>query len=436
MKYDISKATAPAMPKLGAGTNCIRLLLSQTSKDMHEPLVPMIFPVLGAHISGAEFQYPDLTWKEPCGMMATLVGDSGCNKGQFSNLVEAICRDFRQHDNMELKKLVEWSKQVKTKGGNKDKPARPEVAIWFTPSDTTRPAFLQNAMALEAQGGRTQYLNMPEVEMADGMCGGHKQVSQMLRNIYDRQRAGALRATADGVTGNPILRANLTLSATPFSARKYYKNDLFNGTFGRMVFSYKARSGRDGRIPRQGKYTNEFYEQLDEYLLRLDLCKGRYIIRPLNKLADKLAQDMASLADLTDDDVLWDISKRAIVSAWKAGCILWVLNNQSWTHSMSEMVEWLVFRDLWSKIRLFSDLLGKDADTMIEAERRGPKNMLDDLPDTFNEAQLEALRMSLGKSKDGSKGQLSQWLFRKFITYSNQTGLYTKTEEYLKRTRS
>ena len=25
-----------------------------------------------------------------------------------------------------------------------------------------------------------------------------------------------------------------------------------------------------------------------------------------------------------------------------------------------------------------------------------------------------------------------KWLFRKFITYSNQTGLYTKTEEYLK----
>ena len=95
MRYDISKATAPAMPNLGKGTECIRLLLSQTSKDMHEPLVPMLFPVLGAHISGAEFQYPDLSWKEPTGMMAQLVGDSGCNKGQLSNLVEAICRDFR-----------------------------------------------------------------------------------------------------------------------------------------------------------------------------------------------------------------------------------------------------------------------------------------------------------------------------------------------------
>ncbi len=103
MRYDISKATAPAMPNLGKGTECIRLLLLQTSKDMHEPLVPMLFPVLGAHISGAEFQYPDLSWKEPTGMMANLVGDSGCNKGQLSNLVEAICRDFRQHDEGELR---------------------------------------------------------------------------------------------------------------------------------------------------------------------------------------------------------------------------------------------------------------------------------------------------------------------------------------------
>ena len=432
MNYNISKATAPAMPNLGKGTECIKILLSQVSKDMHEPLVPMLFPVLGAHVCGAEFQYPDLTWKEMCGQMANLVADSGCNKGQLSNLVEAICRDFRQHDEAELKKLVEWQKQVKTKSANKEKPARPDVAFWFPPSDVTNAAFIQNAMALEMLGGRTQYLNMPEVEMADKMCGGHRQVTQMLRNIYDRQRAGALRATADGVTGNPILRTNLTVSSTPYATRKFYKSDLFNGTFGRMVFSYKARTSRDGRIPRQGKYTEEFYQKLDEYLVRLDICKGRYIIKPLNKLTDKLAQDMASLADLADDDVLWDVSKRALVSAWKAGCVMWVLNNQTWTRAMGELVEWLVYHDIWSKMQIFADMLSLDADQLSEAQRRGPKNMLEDLPNTFNEAQLEVLRTSLGKSKEGTSGQLRKWLHRGFITYSNQTGLYTKTEEYLK----
>ena len=126
MKYDISKQSAPKMPNLGKGTECIKILLSQVSKDMHQPLLPMLFPVLGAHVSGAEFQYPDLTWKELCGQMANLFAESGGNKGQLSHLVEAICRDFRLHDETELKKLV---------------------------------------------------------EMADRMCGGHKQVTQVFRKF-------------------------------------------------------------------------------------------------------------------------------------------------------------------------------------------------------------------------------------------------------------
>ena len=431
MKYDISKNSAPKMPNLGKGTECIKILLSQASKDMYEPLVPMFFPILGAHISGAEFQYPDLSWKEPTGMMANLVAHSGDNKGQLTTLAKAICRDFRQHDEAEEKKLLEWQKQKQTKGANKDKPERPEVAFRFPPSNTTNAAFIQNAMALEAQGGLTQYFNLPEVEMADRLCGGHRQVSVLLRNVYDRDRAGALRATADGVTGNPTIRACFTISSTPDSTRKFYKYELTNGTFGRMVFSYKPRGSRSGRIPRQGKYTDEFYQKLDQYLARLAICKGRYIIRPLNKLIDCLAQDMATLADLADDDLLFEMSHRSLVSGWKAGCVLWVLNNQTWTKSMGELVEWLVYHDIWSKMQLFADLLDKDGDLLVEARRRGPKNMLENLPNTFNEAQLEALRVELGKSKEGTKGQISKWMCRKFITYCPQTGLYSKTKEYL-----
>ena len=57
MKYDITKPSAPKMPTLGNGTEYIKLLLSQTSKDMHEPLVPMLFLALGAHVSVADFQH-------------------------------------------------------------------------------------------------------------------------------------------------------------------------------------------------------------------------------------------------------------------------------------------------------------------------------------------------------------------------------------------
>ena len=60
LKYDITKSTAPKMPKLGKGTECVQLLLSQASKDMQEPLFPMFFPILEVEINGAIFQYSAL----------------------------------------------------------------------------------------------------------------------------------------------------------------------------------------------------------------------------------------------------------------------------------------------------------------------------------------------------------------------------------------
>ena len=431
MSYNIFGNIAPAMPRPSKGTNFCKLLLSQASREMREPLVPMAFPALAAHLTGVEFMYSDNKYYELCGQMGHLIGSSGVGKAQLTHLVEAIQRSFRDHDETEFKKLVEWQRQVKTRGANKEKPERPDVSFWFPPSDLTNPAFIQNALALEKLGGRTMYLNLPEVEMADRMCGGHRQVSQTIRNIYDCQRAGALRATADGVTGNPILRANITFSSTPEAARAFYRKDLTNGFFGRIPFAYKARGERKGKIPRQGTYDETFLAKLDEYIARLDNCKGKFIVKPLNKIADQLAEEMASLADLADDDMLFELSHRSIFSAWKKGATLWILNNQTWSRSIGEYVIWFCYFDLWSKMKVFGDMFKGVDNQSDDSQKSGPKNMLDSLSDTFNENQLEALRESLGKNKQGTRHQLNVWKNRGFIEYSAQTGLYTKTEKYL-----
>ena len=73
-KYNLSKHTPPAIPRLGKGTECVQLLLSQVSKDMHQPLVPMLFPILGAHVSGAEFMYrPNASRTHPEASSLTLI---------------------------------------------------------------------------------------------------------------------------------------------------------------------------------------------------------------------------------------------------------------------------------------------------------------------------------------------------------------------------
>lgn len=430
MTYDIFSTKAPKMPNTGKGTNFIKFILSQASRDMREPLVPMAIPALAAHLSGVSFMYSDNKYYEICGQMGHLIGPSGIGKAQLTHLVEAIMRSFRSHDETEFKKLVDWQRLMKTKSANKEKPERPDVSFLFPPADITNAAFIQNAMALEKHDQRTQYINLPEVEMADRLCGGHRQVSQLVRNIYDVQRHGALRATSEGIVGNPTLRVNITFTSTPEAARAFYKRDMTNGFFGRIPFVYKARSGeRSGRIPRQGSYSKDFLEQLDSYLLRLDNCKGSFNVKPLNKIADQLAEDMARLGDITDDDMLWELSHRSIFSAWKKGAVLWILNDQTWTRSIGDFVEWFCYYDLWSKVKVFGDMFNtSDMPSQIE-QKSGPRNMLNDLPDSFNEQQLEALRMSVGKTKEGTKHQLSVWKNREFISYSAQTGLYTKRKE-------
>ena len=419
MSYNIFSPTAPAMPKPSIGTDFCKFLLSQASKDMREPLVPMAMPALSTHLTNVEFMYCDNKYYELCGQMGHLIGPSGIGKAQLTHLIEAIMRSFRDHDETEYKKLVDWQRQMKTRGANKEKPERPDVCFWFPPADLTNAAFIQNAMALEKMGGRAQYLNLPEVEMADRICGGHRAVSQMIRNIYDRQRAGALRATAEGVTGNPILRANITFSSTPEAARTFYKKDLTNGFFGRIPFAYKARGERLGKIPRQGTYDEDFLKKLDEYLLRLDNCKGKFVVKPLNKVADQLAEEI-------------ELSHRSIFAAWKKAAMLWILNDQMWTRSIGEFMVWFCYYDLWSKVKVFGDLFNGTDTLPDDGQKRGPKNMLDDLDNTFSEQQLEALRLRLGKSQAGTNHQLRTWKYRGFVTLDEQTGLYTKTEAYLK----
>lgn len=174
MDYNIFDKAAPAMPHPSKGTEFCKFLLSKASKDMREPLVPMALPALAAHLSGVEFQYSDNKYYELCGQMGHLIGPSGIGKAQLTHLIEAIMRPFREHDEKEYQRLTDWQRQMKTRSANKEKPERPDVSFWFPPADLTNAAFLQNAMALEKQGNRTQYLNLPEVEMADRMCGGHR----------------------------------------------------------------------------------------------------------------------------------------------------------------------------------------------------------------------------------------------------------------------
>ena len=58
MDYNIFSNIVPAKPKPSKGTEFVKFAISQASKDMQEPLFPMLFPKLEVEIMGLFFSIP------------------------------------------------------------------------------------------------------------------------------------------------------------------------------------------------------------------------------------------------------------------------------------------------------------------------------------------------------------------------------------------
>ncbi len=92
MTYDIFSTTAPTMPNTGRGTHFIKFILSQASREMREPLVPMVIPALATHLHEVSLMYSDNKYYDICGQMGHLIGPSGFVKALQRHLLESIMR--------------------------------------------------------------------------------------------------------------------------------------------------------------------------------------------------------------------------------------------------------------------------------------------------------------------------------------------------------
>lgn len=431
----LSSKTAPKMPSIQEpGMEFHFLLSGLISKEMRDAVIASINPALCSMARNTKFVYQSNAVYELCGMMTCLVGSSGIGKGELTRLSKICSQSLRDHDSDTLQKYLAYQKiYEKQKGTNKAKDEAPDLYYLAPPSNITGPAFTKNAMACERAGNYTFYVNIPEIEMLNSLCGGHKRMTETVRGIFDMEQVGALRATADGVTGNPTLRVNINASTTPGMARKFFRNDMHTGTWNRFMFIYKEQGERSGKIPVQGVLDPEKMQQIDEYLKRLTAYEGTHRIEELDKVIARLSNDMAEYANLTDDDEFFSLSHRSLIIGYKVGCCLWLLNDCRWTPAIGKHVEWLISYDLWSKYQVFGDKIGENEFTAIDdSTKTGPKNLLDKMPkDTFSFVEFEQMCQQM-QTKTDAKGLLKNYKKRRYIEYSAETGLYTKTAKYLK----
>ena len=416
--YPESPAMPEKLPKL------VELLISRTPEVYKPAVAHAIFPPLATHLWQTSFRYIDNVVHEAT-LSTCLLAGTGAGKSSVDKPIRYIMEDIRKRDAENLKREKEWKEEVTRKGANKDKRKRPDnLVIQEIDADMTSPAFVMRTA--EAQG-RFLYTSLNELDQFDALRGSGNQQFRIMClafdpfNLFGQQRVGV-----QSVTERVTIRFNWNASTTIQKGQRYFSKVLTDGPISRINFCTIPEREIGDEMPVYGDYDDAYREALKPYIENLNNARGLIDCPEAFQLALRLKDENAEFSRLSQDRVYENLSFRANVIAYLKACVLYVANGCKWEPEIDEFIRWSERYDLYCKMRFFGDAIKRANDTGEKSSKRGPSNMLMQLPDEFTYQQVIDLRVARGMDKKGTSRMLGNWKERHYIKVKDSNSVPQK----------
>ena len=395
------------LPKL------VELLISRTPEIYKPAVAHAIFPPLATHFWQTSFRYIDNVVHEAT-LSTCLLAGTGAGKSSVNKPINYIMEDIRKRDAENLKREKEWKEEMIRKGANKDKRKRPDnLVIQEIDADMTNPAFVMRTA--EAQG-RFLYTSLNELDQFDALKGTGNQHFRIMCLASDSDNQyGQTRVGISSVTERVTIRFNWNASTTIQKGQRYFSKVLTDGPISRINFCTIPEREIGDEMPVFGDYDDAYREALKPYIENLNNARGLIDCPEAFQLALKLKDENAEFSRLSQDRVYENLSFRANVIAYLKACVLYVANGCKWEPEIDEFIRWSERYDLYCKMRFFGDAIKRANFSNEKSSKRGPANLLQQLPDVFNFQQAEYLRSQLGMDKKGTPSMLRNWVNRNYI---------------------
>lgn len=395
------------LPKL------VELLLSKTP-DVYKPAVAhAIFPPLATHLCKTTFKYIDNVEHEAT-LMCCLLAGTGAGKNCVQMPINMIMEDIRQRDRENLKREKEWKDEVTRKGANKDKRKRPEnLIIQEIDADMTNPAFVMRTA--EAQE-HFLYTSLNEIDQFDALKGQGNQQFKIICLAFDPgNQYGQTRVGTSSITERITIRFNWNASTTIQLGQRYFSKVLTDGPISRINFCTIPEREIGAEMPVYGEYDDAFRDALRPYIENLCKASGRIDCAEASALAEKLKEENADFSRMSQNRVFENLSFRGNVIAFLKACVLYVANGCKWEPEIDEFIRWSESYDLWCKMIFFGAGIAKANEVGEKSNKRGPANLLQQLPDNFTYTQAEMVRLQNDFGKNGTARMLRNWVNRHYI---------------------
>ena len=395
----------------------IKLLISKTP-NIYKPAVSQaVFPPLASHLCETRFRYLDNVEHEAT-ISSILCAPTGSGKEAITQPINHIMADIRKRDAEQRERERAWKDECNRKGSNKDRRERPQgLIIQEVNIDMTNPAFV---LRMKEAENHFLYSKVNELNLFDALKGKTNQHFRIMELAFDLGNYGQDRVSTQSVTETVKVRFNWNACCTPKKCRDYFKRVVTDGPISRISFCTIDRRPCGSELPVYGTYDAAFDEQLKPYIDNLVKARGLVECPEALKLAQKLLDENAQFARLSQDVVFENLSFRANVIAYLKACILYVANGMKWEKSIEDFVRWGERYDLYCKLKLFGQMIydaDRDQDSLPKTAPHGPKNLLELLPDEFSLKDYAKLRREQGfdDNRKRTMDAVYQWLSRGYV---------------------
>ena len=404
----------------------IKLLVSRTPKIYQPAVAHAVFPALAAHLWHTRFKYIDNVEHEAT-LMNVLMAGTGAGKNCIAASIDCILKDIRERDAVSLEKERQWKEEMQTKGANKDKKKRPEgIVIQEVDADMTNAAFV---LRLSEAEEHFLYVRMNEIDQFDALKTSARSKSQfqiMCLAFDPGNTYGQTRVGAQSVSARVCIRFNWNASTTIQKGQQYFRSVLTDGPLSRINFCTIPEQPIGAEMPVYGKYDVEFESMLKPYIDRLNGARGLIECPAVTKLSHKLLEENADFARLSQSRTYENLSFRANVIAFLKAMVLYVAHGERWDKTMEDFIRWSEQYDLWCKMQFFGEAIDAANGEAQSTGKRGPHNLLDELPEHFTLEEVIAVRRRNNLPAEQTVSMLANWKHREYITEDEGAGVWRK----------
>lgn len=408
-----SKAVvADRIPKLPKNVHwAVKAVVEPYPEDRQEVMALMSLPFLGMMGGDARFLYRNQEVHH-LGFECCLVGEQSIGKSALMRMQNVLISKVIDEDNETRAKSDEYADECIAAGDGKEKPKDPHYGTRIMMPSTTKAQLFQNLKNLK---GKRAIITCPEIDSLNVANNWSRDGGANERLMFDTEVGGQDTKSHAGTSARVPMAVNLAMSGTPKAVKHHYKN-AEDGLVTRVGFcSFPQDMDEEAEERPRSKKNLETILKIQDILL--SEAEGDVISIPqLKKQQLDWCARQKTVSDASGNQSINTFRKRAAVMGFRAGCLLYLLDDKKLTRKTLEFAKWVSEYVLYFQLKYFGEQMNESIEenaVMMQTPvfaRNANSWVFNNLPEIFFYCNVEDAYAQMGKKATGYRMVVSRWI--------------------------